>query len=49
MLKTITRNLILNDPGLATLEKKGQIVIEKLFEILNEDDQYVNKIFPVDV
>ena len=49
MLKTITRNLILNDPGLATLEKKGQIVIEKLFEILNEDDPYVNKIFPVDV
>ena len=49
MLKTITRNLILNDPGLATLEKKGQIVIGKLFEILNEDDPYVNKIFPVDV
>ena len=48
MLKKLVWHMILDDPRVATLEKKGQLIVKELFEIFNEEDDWTNKMFPND-
>ncbi|MCV0411389.1 dGTP triphosphohydrolase [Nitrosarchaeum sp.] len=48
MLKELVWSMILDDPRVATLEKKGQLIVSELFDIFLEEDNWTNKMFPTD-
>jgi len=48
MLKKLVWIMILDDPRVATLEKKGQIIVGELFKIFLEQDNWTEKMLPHD-
>ena len=48
MLKKLVWSMILDDPRVSTLGKKGQLIVRELFEIFLEKDSWTDKMFPHD-